>query len=118
MADRDFDQANQPFLANEGGDDEPVDNSKTTYALILACVSAIGAFLFGWTLGFSAPALQPMENPNSDGSIASPFKCTAWNGPNSDGTKPSNYGLCKTSDEGDLFGSLVNIGCMIGALLG
>ena len=44
MADRDFDQANQPFLANEGGDDEPVDNSKTAYALILACVSAIGAF--------------------------------------------------------------------------
>jgi len=121
MADRDFDQANQPFLANEGGgdDDEPVDNSKTTYALILACVSAIAAFLFGWTLGFSAPALQPMENPNNDGSIASPFKCTDWNGINKkDGTKPSNYGLCKTSDEGDLFGSLVNIGCMIGALLG
>ena len=55
-----------------------------------------------------------MENPNSSPSLPSPFPCSDYN---SD-PDASDYGLCQSSESGTLFVSLVNIGCMVGALLG
>jgi len=87
--------------------------SNVLYPLWVAMGAAIGAFLFGWTLGFSGPAAQPMENSNDE--LTSPFVCTEWN---TDDPDSENYALCKSSPQGDLFFSIVNLGCMIGAVLG
>lgn len=68
-----------------------------------AFVAAIGALVFGYTLGFTSPGLPPMIHEGG------PFKPSCDTSQN-----PHTF----KSSEGDLFGSLVNIGCMVGAILG
>lgn len=101
----------EPLL--EQGGQSSADNSKALVPCILTGGVMISALLVGWTLGFSGSALPPMENPNS-GNIASPLACVGFDtNPESD-----TYGMCTSSPDGNLFGSIVNIGCMAGALLG
>jgi len=108
----------EPLLNPSDPDRGSYENEKSernvVYPLLLSCLAAIGSFLFGWTLGFSAPSLIPMENRN-DGDFPSPLECVEYN---TDDKTAENYGLCKTSPQGDLFGSIVNIGCMGGAFVG
>lgn len=98
-----------------GSPNSPTDLPSGTLPLLFSILAAIGAFLFGWTLGFSGPALPPMENSNSG--ISSPFACTDYHD-DDDEKDGENYGLCNTSPQGDLFGSIVNLGCLLGAFVG
>lgn len=104
----------EPLL--EQGDDNGMvqDNSNSLLVCILTGVVAVAAFEVGWTLGFSGSALPPMTNPNSDSNIPSPLPCLEYD----TNPKSSTYGLCTLSPDGNWFGSLLNLGCMAGALIG
>ncbi|GMI43320.1 hypothetical protein TrCOL_g6050 [Triparma columacea] len=97
---------------------DPIDERKSLSPplfppLFLSFIACFGSILFGYTLGFTAPALQPMQNGYEGGGIT-PFKCEGYE----EDEDKSDYGLCTSSPSSSIFSSLVNIGCLIGALLG
>eukprot|EP00053_Salpingoeca_punica_P008839 m.78958 g.78958 ORF g.78958 m.78958 type:complete len:528 (-) comp14770_c0_seq2:332-1915(-) len=69
-------------------------SSQLTKPLIYSLLVAIGPLMFGYTLGFTSPIGKVLESPSSEGGV----------------------GL--SSDQNSLFGSIVNVGAMIGAILG
>mmetsp|Transcript_51632 Transcript_51632/g.85636 ORF Transcript_51632/g.85636 Transcript_51632/m.85636 type:complete len:542 (-) Transcript_51632:592-2217(-) len=73
-----------------------------TRAVLLACVAGIGPLIFGYTLGFTSPAQLSMEVSHS-GNV---WKDTSLG---SDGQIQSAQAA--------IFGSLVNLGAIIGAVL-
>lgn len=66
--------------------------------LMLSLVVALGPLAFGYTLGFTSPIGSVLENPTHD-------------------SPAGQAGLGLTSSENSLFGALVNVGCMLGALV-
>ena len=69
--------------------------------LAVSCLACIASLLFGYSLGFTSPAMLPME-------IAAEHETFAW--------RLTPVGV--VSPEAAAFGALVNIGAMGGALLG
>ena len=77
-------------------------------AVAFACIAGLGPLVFGYTLGMTSPANLAMESSKSDSIFsASP----------TDGGKCDSPPCGLTSTDASEFGSLVNVGCMIGALL-
>ena len=103
------------------GDDS--DISSTLKPVICACVAGIGAFQFGFSLAFTSPANAPMQgyNPalypsalNLTNPMNNVFKCDTYD----DDVTSTGFGTCTSSSQASLFASSVNVGCMVGALLG
>lgn len=78
--------------------DDDQDNDRSCMAILAAIVSTLGAIGFGYTLGFTSPALSAME-----GEVFIINSCTDNN---------------SVSSQADWFSSLANIGALFGALLG
>ena len=73
-------------------------------AVAAACIAGIGPFIFGYTLGFTSPAQLPMEVGASG-----PFGAVLESHLDADGAVASSQAA--------LFGSIVNVGAMLGALV-
>ena len=69
--------------------------------LAVVCLACVAALLFGYTLGFTSPALLPMELSAASAVFA---------------TETVSDGVISSSDASS-FGALANIGAMVGALL-
>lgn len=83
-----------------GFDDGPHDSA--TLPVIASLIASLGALGFGYTMGFTSPALPAMV-----GDVLQIDSC-----------KISGNMHTVVSNEGDWFGSTANIGAMIGALMG
>lgn len=75
-------------------------------AVFMVLIAAIGPLTFGYTLGFTSPTTLPMEAGKG-----------AWLYDSIFGTPELASDGTISSADASLFGSLVNVGCMIGALL-
>ncbi|KAL1523320.1 hypothetical protein AB1Y20_018266 [Prymnesium parvum] len=75
-------------------------------AVLFACIAAIGPLIFGYTLGYTSPSDLAMEASSEDHILAASLQSCA--------DKPCGL----SSQEVSVYGSVVNVGCMIGALLG
>jgi len=83
-----------------------------TVAVLMAFVAALGPLVFGYTLGFSSPSSLPMM-------VAPPGTWTfqaVFSNPSVDWNSDHTSGSV-SSAENSLFGSIVNVGAMIGALI-
>jgi len=86
---------------NPGFNDQgPTDSARLP--VIAAIVASLGAIGFGYTMGFTSPALSAMV-----GEVLKIDSC-----------KHDGGTVSVVSDEGDWFGSTANIGAMLGAMLG
>eukprot|EP00471_Norrisiella_sphaerica_P009121 CAMPEP_0184492998 /NCGR_PEP_ID=MMETSP0113_2-20130426/24812_1 /TAXON_ID=91329 /ORGANISM="Norrisiella sphaerica, Strain BC52" /LENGTH=534 /DNA_ID=CAMNT_0026878087 /DNA_START=71 /DNA_END=1675 /DNA_ORIENTATION=+ len=85
-------------------EDAVVDEAKVSVVkpALFALMAGLGAFMFGYTLGFTSPALPAMYGTNNSQNVFTPKECV-------DGTV--------SSDKGSLFSSIVNIGAVVGALM-
>jgi len=81
--------------------------SSSFNVVIAASVACIGPFIFGYSLGFTSPVLTAMRVLKDD----APFGDTSL-------TELSHGEVSIDSDEASLFSSIVNIGAMIGSILG
>lgn len=84
-----------------GHSDTDTGKRAVYYAMFLALVAAVGPTNFGYALGFTSPAIYPMEVSASQHVFNS---------------ETADAGGVKSTDASN-FGSLLNVGCMIGALL-
>lgn len=83
-----------------------------TVAVMMAFVAALGPLVFGYTLGFSSPSSLPMMvAPQGTWTFQAVFRSPQidWNSDHTSGSV--------SSAENSLFGSIVNVGAMIGALV-
>ena len=76
-------------------------------AIMAAAIAAIGAFLFGYSLGFTSPTLTAMEVLKHGGAFT-----------DGDLKDLGDDTIVVVSDQAAQFSSIVNVGAMIGALLG
>ena len=77
------------------------------FVYVAAFIAAIGAFLFGWSLGFTGPSLTAMEVLKDKNDAPLGFDSIQYD----KGT------VTIVSTNADLFSSMVNIGAMVGSLL-
>ncbi|KAF4697694.1 hypothetical protein FOZ60_000046 [Perkinsus olseni] len=78
-----------------------------TCAVLSVSASLFGALLFGLSLGFSGPAIDTMRNT-----------VTTTGGDPIQIGQGSSFFVLRTDNEASLFGSMVNIGAIVGALGG
>ena len=77
-------------------------------AILAASVSGLGAFVFGYSLGFTSPVLTAME-VLKDGAVFDDVEIDKLN---------SGDTVTLDSADASLFSSVINIGAMLGAILG
>jgi len=102
---------------------KPVQEAPSTYFYLAVLVSSLGAFVFGMSLGFTSPTLAgneagktsmcPIAGPTCGLSNSSVATCG-----NPEMVDKMNCDLQFSTDFKSLFGSIINIGCLIGALSG
>jgi len=80
-----------------------------TVAVLMVVVAGLGPLTFGYTLGFTSPSTLPMEVGRGPWLYEAVFdkSSLSW--------KAGSSSI--DSSESSLFGSLVNVGCMIGAMI-
>mmetsp|Transcript_44262 Transcript_44262/g.120589 ORF Transcript_44262/g.120589 Transcript_44262/m.120589 type:complete len:555 (+) Transcript_44262:222-1886(+) len=94
----------RPLVVNDVGVSK---QSSDSFAITAALIAALGAFNFGITLAYTSPSLLPMEVSDKSGVF------------NSDMSAEESGGTVTISTEnGALFSSILNIGAMLGSVLG
>ena len=113
-----------PLLGS--GRDQPKDKVSGFFWLCIF-VSALGAFYFGFSLGYSSPTMAANIGGQNKTLCVLPDAVAPDDGSAGSGglapLNPANTGMLNcdlrlSSDMVGWFGSVVNIGCLVGALMG